>query len=157
MTTRWHLAADDADPASVRRLLDWCVARGADEFSLHVMALADAPGERADAFEDALEPWGRPAAVRSIVDATDGPCFPGRVRLWALDEGAVPLLHRFLPLASLRLGAGEPGEAGWFENLIVYRAGELLFAALTNDRVGVLQLRAGEREELVALGIAVHP
>lgn len=145
------------DPAAVRRLLEWCVASGADEFSLHVMALAGAPGELADAFEDALEPWARPAAVRPIVDAADGPSFPGRVRLWALDERAVPPLHRFLPLGALRLGAGEPGEAGWFENLTVYRAGELLFAALTNDGAGVLQLRAGERAQLEEAGIRLRP
>lgn len=156
MTERWLFAAVEVPPPRLRRLLDWCVAHGADEFTLDVMALADVPAPLADAFEDALEPWLRPAAVRPVLDGADGPSFPSRVRLWTLNASTLPLLHRYLPHASLRPGTPEPSEHGWFENLTVYRAGELLFAALTNEGLGVLQLRPAERDELETLGIVLR-
>lgn len=156
MITRLHLAAADVEPPLLWRLLDALAARGADEFTLDVMALADVPAERADAFEDALEPWVRPPAIRPILDAAAAAPFPGRVRLWALGARTLPLLRRFLPHGTLRLDAQAPAEDGWFENLTVYRDGELVFAAVTGEGVAVLQLRPGEREELEALGIALR-
>jgi hypothetical protein len=156
MRQRWHVLDHESDPARLWALLDWCVAHGADEFTVDVIALAGVPAALADAFEDAMEPWARPAAVRAVLDTADGPAYPARVRLWTLAPDTVALLRRFLPGGPLRLGAGQPDAAGWLENLVVYRDGAPLFGALTHEGTGVLELEPAERERVAALGLALH-
>jgi hypothetical protein len=156
MRERWQVLDHETDHARLWTLLEWCVAHGADEFTVEVMALVDVPAVLADAFEDALEPWTRPAAVRAVLDDVAGPAFPARVRLWSLDPHTLALLRRFLPGGPLRLAQGQPGEAGWLEHLVVYRGGELLFGALTHEGAGVLELEPAEREQVAALGLPLH-
>ena len=153
---RWRVLDGDTDPPRLWALLEWCVAHGADEFTIDVMALVDVPAALADAFEDAMAPWTRPPAVRDVLDGAAGPAYPARVRLWTLDARTLALLRGFLPDGPLRLGAGRPGAAGWLEHLIVYRGGELLFAGLPHDGTGLLELRSGERHQLTTLGLVLH-
>jgi hypothetical protein len=155
-TERWHVAAADAGPEVQWRMLAWCAAHGADEFTLEVMALADTPAALADAFEDDLAPFERPVAVRPVLEEVAGPVSLGRVRRWTLDAHTLRLLRRFLPGGPLAYGAHGPGEAGWLENLTLYRDGELLFAAVTHEGAGALVVRAAERAALEALGVPLR-
>ena len=49
------------------RLIRYLLAHGADELSITVMALQDTQAPFADAFEDELGPYERPAAMRRVV------------------------------------------------------------------------------------------
>ena len=156
MGERWQVLDRETDPWRIWGFLEWCVAQGADEFTVDVMALVDVPAALADGFEDAMAPWTRPSAVRHVLDGVADPPYPAQVRLWTLEAHTLALLRRFLPGGPLRLGPGQPDAAGWLENLVVYRGGELLFAGLTHDGAGVVALRSGEREPVTALGLVLH-
>lgn len=151
-----YLANGDLAPAAWWRLVEWCVARGADEFTVDVMALRDTPAPLADAFEDALGARERTPEVRMMLDGGGGPSFPGVVRLWALDEASLEQLRRFLPDGPLSYGAQGIGAAGWLENLIVYREGELMLGVVTHEQEGVVRVTPAERAELEALGIPLR-
>ena len=155
-TERWHVAAADADAAAQWRLLAWCAAHGGDELTVEVMALAGTPAPLADAFEDALSPHELAPAVRPVLEEGTGPVSLGRVRRWRLDARTLPLLRPFLPDGPLAYGAHGPGEAGWLENLAVYRAGELLLACVTHEGAGALFLHPGERAAVEALGVPLR-
>lgn len=154
MTEELRIAAADATPDELWRLLDWCIAHGADELTIEVMALVGTPAPLADAFEDALAPWELAPAIRPILESTTAPIYPGRVRLWSLGPQTVELLRRFLPGGPLTHGAHGVGEAGWLENLALYRGGELLFGAVTHEGEALLRAGPEERADLERLGLA---
>lgn len=134
-----------------RRLLAWCLERGADEFSVEVLALRDEPGPRADAFEELLAPWERGTGIRPAVDDPEA---PARVRLWSFTPLSAALLQEFLPGGVL--GIADVGAPGWLENPVVYRRGALLLAADTHAGRALLFADARERRELAALGIELR-
>src|SRR5689334_13824004 len=78
------------------RLLRYLLARGADEFSITVMALQDTQAPFADAFEDELGPYERPAARRRVVVDADASDRSRSLRLWALNEASLERLLSFL-------------------------------------------------------------
>src|SRR5512133_275022 len=75
------------------RLLRYLLARGANEFSITVMALQDTQAPFADAFEDELGAHERPAASRRVLTGADSEHHTRTVRLWTLNETS---LDRFL-------------------------------------------------------------
>lgn len=132
------------------RLLRYLVAHGADEFSITVMALQDTPAPFADAFEDELEPYTRPAARRRVLTDADGSDFGRHVRLWTLNEASLQRLLSFLDDGLFNSPAGPDG---WLEDLTIYREGELLLGLVSHETEGVLRLTHGEHVEVAAMGI----
>lgn len=132
------------------RLLRYLLEHGADEFSITVMALQDTPAPFADAFEDELGQYERPIDVRrtSIESTPDGVLRP--VRLWAFNEAS---LERLLGFVDNGLFHWPAGPDGWFEDLTIYRDGELVLGLVSHEREGVLRLTRGEHQQLAALDI----
>lgn len=130
-------------------LLRWLLARGADEFSVRVMALQDTVAPRADAFEDALAPYEHPMAARRVLGADDDRSIQ-LVRLWALTEASLTRLLAFFPHGLFRWPAGPDG---WFEDLTVYRRGELVLGLVSHAGEGVLRLSGAEHLAVAALGV----
>lgn len=133
-----------------RRLLAWALERGADEFTLQVMALQGIDAPHADAFEDALAPWARESASRPVLHRAPGPDQVRTVRLWALTPASLALLEEFLTDGLFTYDAQE---RGWFENPILYRRGALLLGAITPEREGIVRVSDEEQAELAALGV----
>lgn len=136
---------------AARRLLDWLLAHGADEFTVAVMALRGEPAPVADAFEDALAPFELPAAPRRMPGAPSDSEHVCEVRRWALTAESLAALRAYLPPD---LFVPRAGPDGWLEDLAIFRGGELLFGVVTHEREAVLRLTAAEHAEVRVLGVA---
>ncbi|NUO64275.1 MAG: hypothetical protein HOQ11_17690 [Gemmatimonadaceae bacterium] len=131
------------------RLLRYLLDRGADEWTIEVMALRDTLAPFADAFEDEMAPFERQAAPRPMWDAETRVVAVRPVRLWTLDERSLTRLRSFLDEG---LFHSPPGPDGWLENLAVFRAGELVLGVASHEGEAVLRLTAREHAEVTALG-----
>lgn len=132
------------------RLLRYLLARGADEFTITVMALLDTPAPFVDAFEDELAPFVRDMAPRRTLTDSISAAYIRPVRLWSLNEES---LDRLLSFRHEGLFHWPAGPDGWFEDLIVYRRGELVLGLDSHEREGMLRLTPQEHGEVAALGI----
>jgi len=133
------------------RLLRWLLSRGADEFTITVMALADTQAPFADAFEDELAPFELPSAERRVLTVTTSPDRTALVRLWSFDDKSLERLVSFLNKGLFHSPAGPDG---WLEDLTVYRRGELVLGLVSHEQEGVLRLTAEEHREVAALDIS---
>ncbi len=132
------------------RLLRYLVACGADEFSITVMALQDTPAPFVDAFEDELGPYEREPAARYVRSESEATSVTRTVRLWTLNERSLDRLLSFLDSGLFHSPAGPDG---WFEDLAIYRCGELLLGLLSHTREGILRLTPLEHAEVAALDV----
>ena len=132
------------------RLLRYLLEHGADEFSISVMALRDTPAPFADAFEDELGPYERPAARRRVISGADSHNPTRSVRLWSLNEES---LERLLSFVDKGLFHWPAGPDGWLEDLTVYRRGELVLGLVSHEQEGVLRLTPRELVEVAALDV----
>lgn len=133
-----------------RRLLRYLLQRGADEFSIEVMALQDTPAPFADAFEDELGRYERAAANRRVISGADAHDLMRSVRLWTFNAES---LERLLSFVDEGLFHWPAGPDGWLEDLTVYRRGELLLGLASHEREGVLRLMPQELAAVAALDI----
>ena len=146
-----YLFAHGVTADASRRLLTWLLERGADEFTVVVMALQGEPAPTADAFEDALAPFELPPARRRVLTGAEGPDPSREVRRWALTAESLAAL---LPFFASGLFAYRVGPTGWLEDLTVYRRGELVLGVVSHEDEGVLRVSPAEHAELRALGVA---
>ena len=114
-----HGLRDERGP----RLLRYLLEHDADEFSITVMALQETPAPFADAFEDELGPYERPAARRRVVNDARKDDLTRSVRLWTFNEKSLERLLSFLDTGIFHWPAGPDG---WLEDLTIYRRGELV-------------------------------
>ncbi len=133
------------------RLLRYLLERGADEFSIKVMALQDTLAPFADAFEDELGPFERDMAPRRVISRDTSPDLVRPVRLWSFDTDSLARLSSFLDEGVFHCPAGPDG---WLEDLTIYRAGELVLGLVSHEQEGVLRLTPSELDEVAALDIA---
>ena len=145
-----YLSARSLEGERGTRLLRYLLAQGADEFSISVMALQDTPAPFADAFEDELGSYERPAARRRVISSGDSHDSTRLVRLWSLNEES---LDRLLSFVDTDLFHWPPGPDGWLEDLILYRRGELVLGLISHEREGVLRLTPKELAEVAAMDI----
>jgi hypothetical protein len=132
------------------RLLRYLLDHGADEFSINVMALQDIPAPFADAFEDELGPFELPSARRRVITSADGRDAVREVRLWAFNQTSLDRLLSFLDQGIFHWPAGPDG---WFEDLTVYRKGELALGLVSHELEGALRLTEAELSEVAAMDI----
>lgn len=135
------------------RLLRYLLGRGADEFTITVMALQDTRAPFADAFEDELAPHERPAARRRIVHGVDQHDPARMVRLWSFNGDSVTRLLSFLDDGLFHC---PPGPDGWLDDLTVYRRGELVLGLVSHEQEGVLRLAREELAGVAALDIPLE-
>lgn len=144
------IAADGLPPAAVSRFLRWLLSAGADEFTVTVMGIQGEVAAHADAFEDALAPFVLELARRRVLVGADGAGSTREVRLFAFSEASLAAL---LPFVARGLFHSAPGPAGWLEDFVVYRGGELVFGVVTHEQEGTLRLTAAEHADVAGLGV----
>lgn len=145
-----YIAERALDAARSSRLLHYLLDRGADEFTITVMALQDTQAPFADAFEDEMGPFERDIALREVVSGGMELGTVRPVRLWSLDHESLAHLLTFFDDGVFHSPAGPDG---WLEDLAVYRAGALAFGIVSHDRQGVFRLVPDEYAAITALGI----
>jgi len=132
------------------RLLTYLFQRGADEFTISVLALADTPAPFADAFEDELARFEKPMSIRRVLTSPAPDDLVRLVRLWSFNLDSIERLLSFFDEGLFHSPAGPDG---WLEDLAVYRAGELVLGLVTHEREGVLRLTAEEFGDVAALDV----
>lgn len=155
------LLESEIDAEASWRLLDWCIAHGADEVSFELV-----PCEDPDCLQDEVV-FGR--AFRLITPIIRQQCGPAEregwtyeedglglmsTALWTLDETTVRTLQTAFPRGLFR-GGIERG-AGGLNAPIVYRGGALMLAF---DPVGdraILRVTQHERFMLERAGFTLH-
>ena len=133
-----YVRRDDYTGEASWRLLDWCLRRGADEFSLAFLGPPYLPRTTWAAVDNLLAPFRR-----RVASAGDR---------WLLTgESAAVLRHL---LAGGLLGGG-PEEAS-LAGLTVYRGGAPLLQVEMHTGRGMLHARDDEESSLAAAALPVH-
>ena len=134
----FFVRAEDYTADQSWRLLDWCLRRGADEFSLAFL--------------------GPPYLPRTTWAQVDELLAPFRLRVasagdrWLLTGEAAAVLHDVLTDG---LFAFTPGQSS-LEDLTVYRGGTALLRIVTREGEGTLQLRDDEEAALERARLPYH-
>jgi hypothetical protein len=151
MPTRF-IAADDLTPQQTWQLAEWCVAHGAEEFSVTSMSLQGHQQPFNDRFLAAVEPYRIDEARRphATTYVGDDPMRPAE--LWRALPELVAILKQFFR-EGLFTYMTSAHEEGWLEDPTFYRDGALFLAIVSHEREGYLELTALEAAELSALGI----
>src|SRR5690348_3504778 len=102
MVTRTFVCRDYS-PARTWGVLDWCMAHGADEFSL-VICVDRADSRRGSRFFRVLRPLQLRAARRSTLDGGLGAGPVRRIPLWRLNETSIGFLRATCRWGPLRSG-----------------------------------------------------
>jgi len=151
MTTRF-LAQEDLTPEQTWRLAEWCVSRGAEEFSITLMGLQGHPEPFNDRFLAAVEPFRLPEAPRPQLTTYVGDAIFRPAALWAARSEVVAALKEFFVGGLFTYPTGEH-EGGWLEDPTFYREGEIMFGIVSHEREGYLELTTLEATQLSARGI----
>jgi len=146
-----HLFKADLSAEQAWQLLGWCIARGANEFSVEMVAVEHTPAPVFDAFEAALAPWSRGVQRRRVVANPTTSDRGDDVHVWTLTAEAVARLRPFGPdhLFTYELDM----QRGWLEDPIVWRDGQVMLAIVSHEQEGVLRVTPQEAALLDTLGI----
>ncbi|MGH7667934.1 MAG: hypothetical protein ACRENQ_00445 [Gemmatimonadaceae bacterium] len=134
----FFVRCEDYTPDLSWHLLDWCVSRGADEFSLAFLGPPYLPGTPWATVDELLA-----AFRRRVASAGDR---------WLLTGETAAVLRDVL---SDGLFAFTPGESS-LEDLTVYRGGEPLLRVVSREGQGILQLRDHEETTLAQARLPYH-
>jgi len=129
----FFVRGEDYPPDQSWRLLDWCLSRGADEFSLAFLGPPYLPDTRWATVDELLATFRR-----RVASAGDR---------WLLTGETAAVLRDVL--------AFTPGESS-LEDLTLYRAGEALLRIVTREGQGILQLRDDEEVTLERAQLPYH-
>ncbi len=134
----FFVRAEDYTAEQSWRLLDWCLRRGADEFSLSFLGPPYLPRTTWAVVDELLAPFRR-----RVASAGDR---------WILTGETAAVLR---DVVAGGLFAFTPGESS-LEDLTVYRGGQTLFRIVTREGEGILQLRDDEEPALEQAGLPYH-
>ena len=144
-----HLYAEDYDLKKSWQLVEWCLSQGADEWTISQVTVQKENTPLFDQFDAATAALRRPTVVREHLTAYSHNGFTRPANLWTLTPAAFPVLQEFLPLGPF---AYQSGPEGWFEDLEVYRRGELMLGVVSHEQEGVLRVTESERTLLIGRG-----
>jgi hypothetical protein len=139
----YFLEAGDVTPEQGWRLLRWCHAHGATEFTLYW----NDDAHLAESMQ-LLTPLRRANAVRE--HARYGTT--GEVELFEFSESGIAILQRLLPHGVFSYWFWIVDAVQWVEDPVLYRDGELMLAAISHEDWAEIRLSETERAELLALG-----
>jgi len=154
VTLQRFLTPSDFSADETWRLVKWCQALGADEFTVDCLAPdAIAVPEVWRAFDEMVQPFARGEGVRERMSGATADDLTRRTRLWELNGETIEALRRLFPDG---LFGCAPAERGWFEDPVFYRDGRLMLGILSHEAFAVLRLSEAESEQLSAAGFASH-
>ena len=143
-----HIFAEDYPPTQYWRLVEWCKQQGADEWT--ATAVRTQKGRKAhtkvfDRFETLTAPFRLANAPRRHLTCSRSNPFVRPLELWRLTSKSLDALKEFFPDGVFKdQTAGEGG----YEDLILYRRGELMLGVVSHESEGVLRVTSEERQSL---------
>jgi hypothetical protein len=139
---------DDYTAEKTWGLLAWCIAHGADEFSLSLVSIAREPAPACDAFERALADAARGIQARRVQSGPHAKV--ADVPVWSLTPRTAAVLRSVFADTLLHYEVDMAG--GWFEDPIFWRQGEVMLAVVSHEQEGALILTEAEHTEAQAIG-----
>ena len=144
-----HIFAEDYPPTQYWRLAEWCKPQGANEWT--ATAVRTKKGRKAgteifDRFEAQTAPFRLANAPRRhLTSPASGKFFVRPLKLWRFTSKSLAALKELFPDGVFKnQTAGEGG----YEDLILYRQGELMLGVVSHEGEGVLRVTAEERQLL---------
>jgi hypothetical protein len=144
---------EDYTPEKTWGLLAWCIAHGADEFSLTLMSIAGEPAPACDAFERALADAARGIQARRVQGGRQPKL--AELPVWSLTPRTAAVLRSVFADTLLHYELDMTG--GWFEDPIFWRKGEIMLAVVSHEQEGALILTEAEHAEAQATGYPSRP
>ena len=129
---------DDYSPEASWKLLDWCLTRGADEFSLAILGPPYLPDTAWAGVDEMLAPFRR-----RVASAGDR---------WMLTGESAAVLREVLRDGLFTDSLGEAS----VESPTVYRGSAALLSVETRDGEAVLDLHQEDLESLERAGLPFH-
>ncbi|HET7631770.1 MAG TPA: hypothetical protein VFK16_05560 [Gemmatimonadaceae bacterium] len=120
------------------RLLEWCMRRGADEFSLEFLGPPYLPRTEWARMDELLAPFRR-----RVASAGDR---------WLLNGETFAVLREMMADGPFGFAPGTSS----LEDLTVFRGGGAMLRVVTRDGLGILQLRDDEGPSLERAGLPHH-
>ncbi|HCU12513.1 MAG TPA: hypothetical protein DGB72_10350 [Gemmatimonadetes bacterium] len=149
-----YLTPTDFTAAETWRLVEWCRAMGADEFTIdRVGSDARAEAKVWRPFEKVVKPFSRGEKSRERMSGPTADDLTRSTRLWALNPVTIGALQQALPNGLL---AYDPAGRAWFEDPILYCDGNLLLGVLSHEAFAVLRISVLESVRLSAAGFPSH-
>jgi hypothetical protein len=132
------LRRDDYTAASSWRILEWCMTRGADEFTLGFLGPPYVPDTAWAELDELLAPFRR-----RVASAGDR---------WMLTGESGAVLRAMLPNGLLGRTEGPTA----VRDPALYRGGTLMLAVESDAGVGTLSLQDDDEVSLARTGLPVH-
>jgi len=132
------------------RLLEWCRSRGADEFTLFGIVSEGSSDAPLREFDRLAEPFRRSRATRRHLSGAPGKGLIYETELFEFNSQTINALRVAFPQGIFDY---YPSSA-WFEDLEVFRGGEMMLGIITHEHEGVLRIFPEERDLLEKAGIA---
>ena len=133
------LDAADFTPEETWRLLRWCQAQGADEFSV---SFYDRDAGPINAFFH----------CRAKRESTHGPSrWCDNTPVFHLNPESIGELQSILPSGLFQFSAGDT--SGWAEDPVVYRNGRLMLGIISHEGIAELRISKREEESLASIGL----
>ena len=148
---RFLWATDTAPPATwqiARFLLD----RGADEFSLTFIELDDGAAAHLADLAAGLQPFFKGTERREHLSAPNEDEYWRDTPVYTLSWDALPMLQEVFDDGLFGYPAYH-APAGWVEDPMIYRRGELVFGIVSHEAEGAVRLEPNELTELATSGI----
>jgi hypothetical protein len=149
-----YLVPSDYSAAKSWELVEWCMALGANEFTIDFLtSTRGRAGDRWEQFEELVRPLALDQANRERMSGRTADDLSRLTERWTLNETSVDALKDALTDGLFQY---DPSQDGWFEDPILYRDGELMLGVLSHEAFAVLRLTESESDDLTAAGFPSH-
>lgn len=143
-----YFRATDFSPTASWDIVNWCMARGADEFSLRFMGIEGVPDPTVAEAKRVLAPFQRSDAPRACASVYAHESARTLVPLWRLDPDSLVVLKNLFPDGLFT----HPSYAhdGWIEDPVIYRGGALLVGVVSHEDEGFAHARPDDLPSLLS-------
>lgn len=146
-----HVFAADFPEIQPRALLEWCLAHGADTFTVHIIGSPPGLEEYGAALDTSLASFAVPTSnIPAIPNDQPGAYWTRPPRLWRLTPHSAEVLWE--AMKGNLLSYSREGDA-WLEDPALYRGPDLLLGSISHEAEGVLRICPAEQLSLHEAGI----
>lgn len=154
MLIKRYLVPSDYSVGKSWQLVEWCMTRGASEFTIDFLSSnPSGAGDRWEQFDEMVRALALGEATRERMSGRTADDLSRPTERWTLDQTSLDALKEALEQGLFQY---DPSHDAWFENPILYRDGELMLGVLSREAFAVLRLTGAEAEELEAAGFPSH-
>jgi hypothetical protein len=138
-----HVFATDLSATQSRALLDWCLARGADTFTVGIVGARPAFEQYGNILDQRLARYAVSASsIPAVPEGQPGARWASPQQLWRLNAASAEILWSELKGGLLNYYSN--GEA-WLEDPALYRGPDLMLGIVSHESEGVLRIRPEEQ------------